>query len=190
MNQSAINQDILIDRARNGDQDALDILLRDHRQLAFKYALHWTHDLDDAADIVSETLIRVQRGITSYSGQGSFSTWLHRITSNCFLTMKRKERMRKETSLNVLKVEDDGESELRIEDKGLSPFDVAATNDELQTLLRAFRRLPRHQEELLRTHFLEMRSYRETARLLGIPIGTVKSSIFRARCKLARLTLH
>jgi RNA polymerase sigma-70 factor (ECF subfamily) len=73
----------LVDRARTGDRQAFDDLVRLTYTDTYTLAVRLTGDEEDARDVVQETYMRAYRGLSRFRGDAQFSTWLYRITANC-----------------------------------------------------------------------------------------------------------
>src|SRR5258708_7036886 len=121
MSQRAFDDDMLIRRAQGGDRSAFDALVVQHEVKAYQYAFRLTRNSEEASDVVSDAFIRVYNAIGTFKGQSSFSTWMYRILTNCFLDVRKK--VKPTTSLEVGSQTGEGEIERQIEDPGPSPHD-------------------------------------------------------------------
>jgi len=126
----------------------------------------------------------MHKAIPMFKGNSSFTTWMYRIATNCFLDLKKKKSRRLTFSLESSAQVDGGEVVYQFEDLSPSPFDIAAQNEEVEMVREAIQRLPDHQQTILVMHHSEMRTYEEMSAVLGLPIGTVKSRLNRARRSL------
>jgi RNA polymerase sigma-70 factor, ECF subfamily len=172
---------ILISRGVGGDREALDHLIRRYEARFYHYALRLTHNSEEASDVVAEAYIRVFRALSTFKCESAFSTWMYRILTNCFLDMRKKAQRHPTTSLdNPLAIEDDpGWRELA--DNGRSPYETAERNVRARKVTCAVRLIPKNQESIFSLFHAEELTYDEISRKLGLPIGTVKSRIHRAR---------
>lgn len=91
----------LIDRARNGDREAFGELVREHRDAVYRFATRWVADPDHALDIAQETFVRAFRGLQGYRGEGRFRTWLFSIALNVARSRHRKSKRRGEVRLDT-----------------------------------------------------------------------------------------
>ena len=89
----------LIARLRQGDQSAFDTLVRQHQKDLFRLAYRMTQNVEDAKDLSQEAFLRAYRGLGSFDGRSSLSTWLYRITMNLCLTHLRQHRSSGEEAL-------------------------------------------------------------------------------------------
>jgi RNA polymerase sigma-70 factor (ECF subfamily) len=107
---------------------------------------------------------------------------MYRITTNCFLDIRKKKQVH--TSLAPSFHNDGHEVECQLADMRPSPFDIAVSNEQVAAVSSALCHLKESQQAMLRLRYTEMRSYDEIAIILGLPIGTVKSRLNRARARL------
>ncbi len=175
---------MLIGRAKRGDRNAFDTLIRKHETRAYQYAFRLTHNADEACDVVAEAFVRVYNAINNFKGQSAFTTWLYRILTNCFLDIRKKERSRPTTSLEAALSTPEGDLERQVEDTGRTPYDESERGAKEKTMRTAVSRLPQYQRAIILMYHVEMLSYEEMACALDLPIGTVKSRLNRARLSL------
>lgn len=174
----------LIRRARAGDQLALDELVQRHYRNVFNLAFRLSNNYDDAQDIVSEAFIRVHNALPNFRGDASFSTWLHRIVKNVFLDERKKQRIRTHSSLEEMVELEDSSVSRQVEDPAPGP-QAAVERDERSTIIQqAVMTLPQNQRLMIGLYHFQHRSYEEIAEIMGLPIGTVKSRLNRARLAL------
>jgi RNA polymerase sigma-70 factor (ECF subfamily) len=131
-----------------------------------------------AEDAAQESLVRIWKAMGSYDGRASLSTWIYAITRNrCLTAIARRREL---ASLSDAAVEAEAEAQVQEVDAGGSePQDMSATLRELVDLL------PERYRRTLLLFYYEDRSVSEVASMLGMPEGTVKTSLFRARAALA-----
>ena len=173
--------DELIAAARGGDRGALNCLLTDARPRLLVVALRGVRDRDDAEDVVQEALMKVCRSVTRFEGRAAFSTWLHRIVVNAALDRLRRHQSR------IDRVVDDDERDLVPADNfdELTPERVAESRETSAVVRGALARLsPAHRDVIVLREF-EGESYRDLARLVRCPVGTVMSRLHHARHRLA-----
>ncbi|MFI0238448.1 RNA polymerase sigma factor SigM [Streptomyces sp. NPDC016845] len=174
----------LLSRHVAGDPDAFGEIVRRHRDRLWAVALRTLGDREEAADAVQDALVSAYRAAHTFRGQSAVTTWLHRITVNACLDRARKTASRKTSPV------DDTE---RL-DQLLEPHESAAApaerNDLHRELLTALRSLPADQRAAL--VLVDMQGYpvAEAARILDVPVGTVKSRCARGRARLLPLLTH
>src|SRR5471030_1449101 len=108
----------VIARFQRGDRGAFNDLVRRHQQRAYHYAYRLTKSADEAADVVAEAFVRVFRSLESFKGESSFTTWLYRIETNCFLDMRKRANARISVSLDDESLVGDGRLPIQILDEG------------------------------------------------------------------------
>ncbi len=172
----------LTERARRGDIAAFEELVRAHRTKIFSFALNIAGGRRDLAqDIMQEALIHAYRGIASFRGDCSFSSWLWRILKNDLLRHRERSAAALGSSLKETGTIADhrtptAEETLIREDRFLHLRAIIAQmsiDDQEALTLVEFQELP----------------FEEAARLLGIPVDTLKPRLFRARQRLAELVM-
>ena len=172
---------ILAERARDGDQEAFALLVERHQTRVYNLALRLTGSAEDAADLSQESFLKAWRGLASFHGESSFSTWLYRLTSNACIDFLRAEARRKSAGPSL----DDEDSGLanQLPDRAPSLQAQLEEKELRQALEEGLRQLsPDHRQALaLRQAGL---SYAEIAQAVGVEEGTVKSRIARARLAL------
>jgi RNA polymerase sigma-70 factor (ECF subfamily) len=184
MNPVQESDSILLDRFRTGDKTALDLLVKRHLPRTYAYALLMSRNHDLASDVVANTLVRVYRSAAGFKSLSAFDTWLHTLTRNCYLDLHRKLVSRKTESLDDVQYFESAENGRRLISNDPSPYDLAERNASANVLSGAMARLPDRQRKLVAMLHGEMLTYVEIARRLGVPIGTVKSRVHRARAAL------
>ncbi|WP_329366455.1 RNA polymerase sigma factor SigM [Streptomyces sp. NBC_01483] len=179
----ASDQDLLA-RHVEGDPEAFGEIVRRHRDRLWAVALRTLGDREEAADAVQDALVSAYRAAHTFRGQSAVTTWLHRITVNACLDRARKAASRRTSPV------DDTE---RLEQL-LEPHESAAApaerNDLHRELLTALGTLPADQRAAL--VLVDMQGYpvAEAARVLDVPVGTVKSRCARGRARLLPLLTH
>lgn len=174
----------LLARHVAGESDAFGELARRHRDRLWAVALRTLGDREEAADAVQDALVSAFRAAHTFRGQSAVTTWLHRITVNACLDRVRKAASRKTSPV------DDPE---RL-DQLLEPHESAEAPAERRDLHRelfaALATLPAEQRAAL--VLVDMQGYpvAETAHILDVPVGTVKSRCARGRARLAPLLAH
>ena len=149
-------------------RQAFDMIVARYQNKVFKLAFSILGERTAAEDAAQDALLRVWRNLDKFRGESSLSTWIYTIARNAALTA-RKALRHAETSL-------DGVSE-----RVMTTAPEHATPD----LMRMVEALPDAQRQVVILFYLEGKSYIETADLSGLPMGTVKTYLHRARKELA-----
>ncbi len=129
-------------------------------------------DVALADDLGQETFLRAYKNIRSFRGEARFSTWLYRIAYNCFREEARKRKELVGIDETQLEAEPDPQS-----------VDPALKHD----LMHALQLLPLHERSAILLCCQNGLSHNEAARVLDIPLGTVKTNVLRGREKLKKL---
>ena len=163
---------LLIERVRAGDATAERALYDAHVDRVYRLAYRMAGDGDLAQDFTQETFIRAFGKIAEFRGESSFGTWLHAIASSVILNgLRRVTRFRRrETDLEAA------------EHVGAVP--VRADPDLKQRLKDALDRLPGKYRMVIVMHDVEGYTHQEIGAALGMPAGTSKAQLSRARARL------
>ena len=175
---------LLIEHSREGDRQAFDALIRKYEQRAYQYAHRLTSNPDEASDIVAEAFVRVFNALKNFKGQSSFSTWLYRILTNCYLDHRKRERNRQHQSLEASLRLEGWEVQMQVEDQAPRADEIVEQNEREQAVQAALGQMPEYQPVMLVMYHIEALSYEDISDALDLPIGTVKSRLNRARLAL------
>jgi len=164
----------IVARARQGDPAAFETLVDMHAQYVYNLALRVVQNPQEAEDLAQEAFLRAWRGLPAFRGQSKFSTWLYRIVTNlCYSQFPQIKR-----DLASLVPDENARG---LPDEHQSP-EGALLNAELRTHLHTFiEELPEGYRILVTLRHLQGMSYKEISQVTGMPLGTVKTGIFRAR---------
>jgi RNA polymerase sigma-70 factor (ECF subfamily) len=159
-------------------REALSLLLPRYRDKVFRLCISMLRDRALAEDVTQDIFLRVWRALPGYGAQASLSTWIYAISKNACLSELRKKRP--QVSLNQ------GSDEYDAEVAGLAApeHDDSATVSVSQVLDK----LPERYRQAVTLFYMEDKSYEQTAESLGLPLGTVKALLHRARKRLVELT--
>jgi RNA polymerase sigma-70 factor, ECF subfamily len=177
------NEQALIQRAQKGNQDAFAALVEEHQRYVYNLALHVVKDENEALDLAQETFVRAWTALPNFKGQSQFRTWLYRIVTN--LCYNRLPNLRR--SLNDLG--DDVMDEIPTTSAN-APAQEFESNETRQHLHQAIDSLDAHYKLLITLRYQHELSYEEIASTLNLPLGTVKTGIFRAKEQLRRSLVH
>jgi RNA polymerase sigma-70 factor (ECF subfamily) len=162
-----------------GDPDAFAELIRRHRDRLWAVALRTLGDREEAADALQDAMLSAYRAAAGFRGDSAVTTWLHRIVVNSCLDRVRRRQVRATVPLPEA-----GPGE------PAQPGDPIADRDTALVVHRALAELPPEQRAALVLVELQGHSVAETAVLLGVAEGTVKSRCARGRARLAVLLGH
>ncbi len=171
----------LVERCRAGDEEACEALVRQYQERVFALISRMTGDPDRVEDIAQEVFLKAFRSLKSFRGGSRFYTWLYRITVNTVLNTMRSQGRRQETSLDAL-----GGLEVQA-DADMEPAEVTARLELARRVREAIDQLEEPYRVIIYLRELEDLSYEEIAEVVELPVGTVKSRLFRARQHLKGL---
>jgi len=180
---------ILIERAQGGDKSAFDLLIRKHEKRAYQYAYRLTSSPEEAMDIVADAFVRIFNALPNFRGQSQFTTWMYRILTNCYLDLKKKDKSKRNVSLDQPLGSNEGDAPMQLEDTSAGPDENTERNERERKVQSALRKLPEYQQAMLTMFHVDMLSYEEISEALDLPLGTVKSRLNRARLSLRELLM-
>lgn len=171
----------LIQRAQKGDQEAFASLVIEHQRYIYNLAVRLLKNEQEALDLAQETFVRAWTALPNFRGQSQFRTWLYRITTN--LCYNRLPNLRR--SLNDLG--DDVIADIPETDLAFDNPAHGFESRELRSYLhKAVDDLDENYRLLISLRYQNELSYEEIASVLNLPLGTVKTGLFRAKEQLRR----
>ena len=173
------NESALIRRAQKGEQDAFAALVDEHQRYVYNLALRLVKDENEALDLSQETFVRAWTALPNFRGQSQFRTWLYRITTN--LCYNRLPNLRR--SLNDLG--DDVMEEIPEINFDNPAYQFESSETRIH-LYKAIDELDDNYKLLITLRYQNELSYEEIASTLNLPLGTVKTGIFRAKEQLRK----
>ena len=182
----------LVAAARRGEAGAMDRLLRSHQQRVYRVCLRMLSNRDDAAEAAQDALVKVMESLDGFRGEARFTTWITRIAMNQAITRLRRRRVRDTVSLDsparsAARGPDDQASALRLhlaESREPEPSARVEQEDELRVVSEALAGLEEGFRAVLVLRDVEQMDYQAIGEALEVPVGTVKSRLFRARLAL------
>jgi len=173
----------LLAATRSGDEAAFQEIVRRYRNQITNYVYRLLDDYDRAVDLAQETFVRVYMNVERYQATYNFSTYIYRIAHNLAISELRQRKRRRLIPLpTFFSDRDSDEIEVDLPDQHQVAADDAMISDERrQAVAKAIASLPDKYRAPLVLCDLEEKSYEEISEVLGLPVGTVKSRINRAR---------
>jgi RNA polymerase sigma-70 factor, ECF subfamily len=166
--------DEVVHRAQQGDVDAFESIYRASAPAVYALCRRMTSDEREARDLVQDVFVRAWERLTTFRGQSSLATWLHRLAVNVVLEHLRT------TKRDATRLIDGDDSTIR----GHAPDTDANTRLDLDTALT---KLPGGARIVFLLHDVEGYSHDEIAQMTGIAAGTARTQLWRARRALMRL---
>lgn len=184
MESDSISDAACVRKIQRGDTDAFEILLRRHEKAIFNLVYRMLGDYDDAAETAQEAFLSAYRAIGQFRGDANFSTWLYRIALNHANT-RRKSRNAREHRLVAIDAAD------LVNDTQSGPAETLEKKEIRERVQQALNELEPEDAVVILLRDMQDSPYEEVARVLNVPVGTVKSRLHRARQALkSRLALY
>lgn len=165
----------LVAAALAGDQEAFAGLVRRYDRPVYHLAYRTLRDAEEARDVAQETFFKAYRSLRTFRPDAKFSTWIFSIAYHaCCDRLNRRRRFSSEELPETA-------------DAGPGPERRVIAMDEAERLRDAIARLPEKYRTVVTLYHLQGQQYEEIATVLGLPMGTVKTHLFRAKEHLRRL---
>jgi RNA polymerase sigma-70 factor (ECF subfamily) len=166
----------LIAASKAGNQDAFAQLVQRHQRRVFNLVFRMLQQYEEANEVTQETFLAAWQGLSSFRGDALFSTWLYRIAYNC--SLKQLEQTKRDKALQAACQAEQSLQHESCEERVEAEMDV----HERQVLVRQqLSMLPAKYRVVLVLRHLQEMTYEEMAEILTMPIGTIKTHLFRAR---------
>jgi RNA polymerase sigma-70 factor (ECF subfamily) len=178
------DDDRLIAECRQGRTAAFGELVRRYQDRLFNTVYRMVDNAEDALDVVQDAFVSAYQSLDSFKGDAQFFTWLYRIAINTAITLKRRQRVAYSIRSS------------RSEDRSVDPIDTSDYSrpehglekaDEERRVQEALNRLSSEHKTVLVLKDIEGHKYEEMAEMLGVPIGTVRSRLHRARLEMREI---
>ena len=178
----------LVARALRGRDDGFEELVRRYQRPIVSYVYRMTGDYDAALDLTQEVFIKVYNSLARYRPEYKFSTWIYRIAHNAAVDHLRRRPAR---TRGLDQTARDGESyERPVASDAPSPEQLSERAELRAEIEDVIQQLPAGYRELIELRHGHDLSYDEIAEVTGLPLGTVKNRIFRAREAMRRPLLE
>ncbi len=161
-----------------GNTSAYNGLVMRYQRQVYNLAYRMLGNAEDAGDLVQETFLRAYGALASFRQDASFLTWLYKIASNLCIDQLRSRKARSALSLDV---ELEEGREPAADARSCSPEELAIRDSVQEVVQRAISNLPEKYRVVVVMRHLQDMSVEEIANVLGMPTGTVKTHLFRAR---------
>lgn len=179
--ERAITDDALIRDVLGGHVESFGELVEAYAGRLYNAVARMVGNADDAEDIVQETFLQAFRKLDTFRANSSFYTWIYRIAVNAAINFHR--RTKKTVSLSV---HPDPGRELAVDDDE-QPAHRLESQEEAARVQAGLMRLSTEHRQILVMREIDDLSYEQIADILGMPVGTVRSRLHRARLQLKEL---
>jgi RNA polymerase sigma-70 factor (ECF subfamily) len=170
----------MITAAIRGDQSAYRMLMKKYRDSIFNLIYRIIRDREQVEDLTQETFVKAFGSLRNFNREYAFSTWLYKIATNSSIDYIRKKKLQT-MSINKPVSQEDSDYSFELPDSTWEPDKFIIQRQKSKIIAEAIERLPPKYRQVIILRHNEERDYAEIARMLKIPIGTVKAHIFRAR---------
>ncbi|MBW7570511.1 MAG: RNA polymerase sigma factor RpoE [Succinivibrio sp.] len=179
-NFKASNDEAIVKRVQEGDVEAYNLLVIKYQHKIFQVIGKFVNNQADIADVAQEAFIKAYRAINSFRADSSFYTWLYRIAVNTAKTHLESNNKTR-NHLDVDSPEFQSIDEQGVLASSDTPDRIIESQELQQVIIDAMADLPTELSEAITLREVEGMSYEDMAVVLKVPIGTVRSRIFRAR---------
>ncbi|MDH3495816.1 MAG: sigma-70 family RNA polymerase sigma factor [Gemmatimonadota bacterium] len=173
--------------AQEGEEAAFHELVRRYQRPVFSLVYRMVRDRELAEDLAQETFIKVMNAIDTYRPEHKFSSWVFKIANNAAIDhLRRKEldALSLDGAPDAVTSERREATALQVSDRSESPLDELEARELGSQIEQAIARLRPEYRACIMLRHVEGRAYEEIATVLGLPLGTVKTYIHRARGEL------
>jgi len=174
----------LLASARAGDSAAFECLVMPHWDALLRVTQRILRNREDAEDAVQSAFLDAFRNLNGFHGRSRFSSWLTRIAMNAALMRLRVSRRKRETSLDEVTETGEARATVHLVETRLNPEQEYLSKEGRILLEKGLKKLRPLHLEVLHLRNVQELSAKETARILELPVGTVKARLHRARTKL------
>ncbi|MBK7403273.1 MAG: sigma-70 family RNA polymerase sigma factor [Phycisphaerales bacterium] len=179
----------LVGEIRAGDPHAWTRLIERYQVRVYSVCVRMVHDRELANDLTQDAFIKIIKGLDTFDERAKLSTWVYRVTMNVCLSKLRSEKLRRHASLDSMATgggrDTDRRSELGFSQEREPDADRGVERDEERgRMIAALEALSDEHRAILVLRDGRGLEYEQIAEALDIPIGTVRSRLFRARAAL------
>ena len=179
---------LFIQAALRGNQSAYEKLMKKYHDQIANLIFRIIHRREQVEDLTQEVFIKAFASLKSFNEEFAFSTWLYKIATNSSIDYIRKKKLSTFSIDKPISMED-GESTYELPDSTYEPDKHIIQKQRVKLIQEAIEQLPPKYKRVITLRHTEERDYSEIAKILKLPIGTVKAHIFRAR-ELLNKYLH
>jgi len=175
-----IDEKSVIEKIKKGDIDSYSILINEYQNDIYSLCLSIVKNVDDALDLTQEAFLIAYENIKNFKQEAKFSTWVYRIAYNlCVNFIKRKGE--------IFTLEDEDIINVEIEDKTSSIWEEIEKDERVKMISEGLKRIKDSDSLIIELKDIKGLTYEEISTILSIPMGTVKSRLYRARENLKKV---
>lgn len=179
---------------QRNNEVTMDEMFSAYYKKAYKMALSKTRTVEEAEDLCMETFERACRFFHTYDNSMPLEAWLYKIMANVTIDNYKKSFKAHNPNLSFISLDKpiktpEGEIDLEIPDTDGNPEKILTINDNRERVRRAIDSLDYEHKQVVVLADIQNKKYEEIAQIVGIPIGTVRSRLFRARQELKNMLI-
>lgn len=184
------NELIHIKNTLDGDKKAFAYLVDQYKQLVFALAMKMLADSSEAEDICQEVFLRVYKKLNQFKVKYRFKDWLYAVAVNVITDKLRRKKILL-VSLDKGSISEDGDvSELSVPDHTQNPELISINKERKDEIVKCINSLPVKYKLVVVLRYIDSLSYQEIAQAMSIPLGTVKTFIYRAQKIISKKMKH
>ena len=181
-----VDEATLIERVKNGDQQAFEDLVSRYENKVYRLAIKLTRNETLAEEVMQEVFLKIYEKIGTFRGESALSSWIYRIAANACFAKLNLEKRHQHADLEETMPQAEIALQERQDSTPEAPDRPLLTNEALSVISRAIERLPEDFRVVLTLRDVEGMSNEEVARILDLSVPAVKSRLHRARLLLRK----
>ena len=182
--------ELVVKATKNNDQQAFSDLMDRYKDSIYFMLLKMVNNKDDAEDLTIEAFGKAFNSLKQYTPNYAFSTWLFKIASNNCIDFLRKKKKKIMSIDNGIENKDGDEIAIELKSDARTPEQETIRDQKIEVMRTYVKKLKPRYETLVEMRYFKEMSYEEISTELGLPLGTVKAQLFRAREFLYNLMKH
>ena len=182
--------ELVVKATKFNDQQAFSDLMDRYKDSIYFMLLKMVKNKDDAEDLTIEAFGKAFNSLKQYTPNYAFSTWLFKIASNNCIDFLRKKKKKIMSIDNSIENKDGDELVIELKSDARTPEQETIRDQKIEVMRMYVKKLKPRYETLVEMRYFKEMSYEEISTELGLPLGTVKAQLFRAREFLYNLMKH
>lgn len=182
--------ELVVKATKYNDQQAFSDLMDRYKDSIYFMLLKMVNNKDDAEDLTIEAFGKAFNSLKQYTPNYAFSTWLFKIASNNCIDFLRKKKKKILSIDNSIENKDGDEIAIELKSDARTPEQETIRDQKIEVMRTYVKKLKPRYETLVEMRYFKEMSYEEISTELGLPLGTVKAQLFRAREFLYNLMKH
>jgi len=184
---NTLDEDNFLDKLVSGDGEAFRELVSRYSQIVYNISLRMVRDRELAEDLTQEVFVKVYKALPRFRKRSKLSTWLYRIAYNTSMTEMEKARYRYEMDdIEDVRLQGKLDSARDFDNNILDRLERKELASMVESLIE---KLKPEQRMVLTLHYAGEKSYKEISEIMGLPMGTVKTLLFRAKACLRAMLI-